>query len=146
MEELLACVLLWGEGLLPWEVYREKLDALFLADPENELLQELEWNSGDRKGAYAKVREYWGNHAGSMRTEVFGRFFMARLKEVFRQDGLDLRWFGAQMYALWGNLPPWLQDVQPFWAFCYADDPLSWGDEEQSRELYRRALEFYDEA
>lgn len=144
MEELLACILLYGEDLLPWEVYQEKLDALFLEDPDNDLLQELEWNSGDRKGAYAKLREYWADRAGEIRMEVFGRFFMARLKEVFWREDLDLRWFGERMYVLWESLPPWLQDIQPFWTLCYADDPLSWGDEAQSRELYREMLEYYE--
>lgn len=144
MEELLACVLLCGEGLLPWEVYQEKLDARFLEDPDNNLLQELEWNAGDWKGAYARIREYWGDHAGSIRMEVFGRFFMARLGEIFRREDLDFRWFGPRMYTLWKNLPPWLQDVQPFWTLSYADDPLSWGDVEQSRRIYREMLEYYE--
>lgn len=144
MEELLACVLLCQEGLLPWETYQEKLDALFLADPDNDLLQELEWNSADRKGACAKVRAYWADHNGELRLEVFGRFFMARLKEVFWREDLDLPWFGSRMYAIWEDLPPWLSDVQPFFTLCYADDPLSWGDEAQSRALYREMLDYYE--
>ena len=144
MEELLACVILCGEGLLPWEVYQEKLDALFLADPDDDLLQELEWNAGDWKGAYARIREYWEGHAESIRMEAFGRFFLDRLKEIFWQEDLDLRRFGKRMYVLWENLPPWLQDVQPFWTLSYADDPLSWGDVEQSRKIYREMLEYYE--
>lgn len=27
---------------------------------------------------------------------------------------------------------------------CYADDPLSWGDEKQSREIYEEMLEYYE--
>ena len=145
MEELLACVLLCGEGLLPWKVYQERLDARFLEDPDNDLLQELEWNAGDWKGAYARIREYWADHAESIRIEIFGRFFLDRLKEIFRREDLDLRWFGSRMYTLWKNLPPWLQDIQPFWPLSYADDPLFWGDEAQSRSIYQEMLTYYDD-
>ena len=144
MEELLACILLWQEGLLPWEAYEEKLDALFLEDPENELLQELEWEGKNPKDTTARVRTYFGSHSREVRTDVLGRFFMARLKEVYWREDLDIRWFADRMYLLWEDLPPWLQDVQPFWTLCYADDPLSWGDEKQTREIYREMLDYYD--
>ena len=33
----------------------------------------------------------------------------------------------------------------PFFTMCYADDPLSWGDKDQTRELYEQMFRFYDE-
>lgn len=145
MEELLACVLLCYEGVIPRDSYRETLDALFLEDPEDELLQELEWSFSDWKGVYAKVREYCAGHRDSFRMERFGRPFMARLRALYETKGQeDIRWFAGRMYDIWEGLPPWLQDAQPFWTLCYADDPLSWGDEKQTREIYEEMLGYYE--
>ena len=57
---------------------------------------------------------------------------------LFRDDPedpllLELEWTAKDM----------LQKQQPFWSLSYADDPMSWGDETQSRELYRDMLAFY---
>ena len=57
---------------------------------------------------------------------------------------MDIQRFGDIMYSLWESLPGDLQDKQPFWILCYADDPLSWGDEKQSREIYEEMLEYYE--
>ncbi len=144
MEELLACVFLYREGLLPEEDCRKKVDELFLADPENDFLLELEWNLQSMKEVGVRVWVYCGAHRAALSDEVFGRFLMARLREVYQQEGLDLYTFARRMYSLWKGLPPWLQNVQPFWTLCYADDPLSWGDEAQTRELYQRMLDYYE--
>ena len=49
------------------------------------------------------------------------------------------------MYNLWEDLPGQIQDIELFWALCYADDPLSWGDEEQTRSIYENMMNFYDD-
>lgn len=145
MEELLACVLLCYEGVIPEEAWQEKLDLLFLEHPEDELLQELEWSSSDWKGAYAKAREYCAAHRDSFRTELFGRSFLGHLEELYRTKGQEnIRWFAGRMYNIWKGLPPWFQDIQPFWTLCYGDDPLSWGDEKQTREIYENLFRYYD--
>jgi hypothetical protein len=40
-------------------------------------------------------------------------------------------------------LPSVIQSVEPFWSLSYADDPLSWGDVNQTKELYEEMLNFY---
>lgn len=47
------------------------------------------------------------------------------------------------MYSLWENLPGNIQDIEPFWTLSYADDSLSWGDEEQTRNIYEHILNYY---
>lgn len=42
-----------------------------------------------------------------------------------------------------GDFFAFLDEEQPFWTLSYADDPLSWGDEEQSKALYEEAFDFY---
>ena len=47
------------------------------------------------------------------------------------------------MYGLWESLPGNIQDIEPFWTLSYADEPLSWGDEEQTRDIYEYMLDYY---
>ena len=47
------------------------------------------------------------------------------------------------MYSLWEVLPTTIQHKQPFYMLSYADDPLSWGDIEQSRSIYENVLNYY---
>ena len=144
MEALLADVLLWREGLMGAEECRAEVDRLFLEDPEDELLLELEWGFRDMKGLAARVWRYWGEHTGEFSAEAFGRVLMGRIREVYYGEGLDIRAFAGRMYSLWKGLPPWLQKTEPFWTLCYADDPLSWDDEAQTRALYENMLRYYD--
>lgn len=37
-----------------------------------------------------------------------------------------------------------LKSSMPFYILSYADDPLSWGDEKQARELYENAIGYYN--
>ena len=47
------------------------------------------------------------------------------------------------MYSLWESLPGNIQNIEPFFTLSYADDPLSWGDEEQTRNIYEYMLNYY---
>ena len=47
------------------------------------------------------------------------------------------------MYLLWKSLPGEIQDKQPFFTLSYADDPLSWEDEKQTRFIYENMLNYY---
>lgn len=144
MEELLALVYLYREGLTTEEKCLEKLDELFLEDQENDFLLELEWNFRTIKDLVVRVWSYCGTHACDLSADAFGRVLMARLKELYHREGTDIHDFAGRMYNLWEGLPPWLQQEQPFFALCYGDDPLSWGDEAQTREIYEHAMSHYD--
>ena len=145
MEELLACALLYRAGIFPAGPYRETLDFLFREDPEDELLLELEWKAKDMEGSVALLQDICARRTEQFSAERFGRMLMEGLRVVFEEEGMDLRDFARRAYELWGLLPEPLRQEQPFWTLCYADDPLSWGDEAQTRELYRDMLGFYQQ-
>lgn len=67
---------------------------------------------------------------------------MAKIKVYYKQC-FDIKKFSEAMYSLWENLPPILQDEEPFYTLSYADDPLSWGDEEQTRKIYESIFNYY---
>ena len=76
--------------------------------------------------------------------EVFGKILMKKLKEYYKGTS-DIKYFTDRMYNLWEDLPGQIQDIEPFWTLCYADDPLSWGDEEQTKSIYENMMNFYED-
>lgn len=131
--------LLLSQKIIPEEIYQQRLHALFSADPENEILLALEWEM-DFKQAIALLRI--SLEASAFDCERFGRLLMQQLKK-FYMDCSDITAFTAPMYDLWRTLPWFLQDKQPFWALSYLDEPLSWGDEKQTRQICREMLNYY---
>ena len=133
MDELLAYAILRCEGIVTEEEYQERLHALFLEHPDDRILLDLECETDIQK-AVIYVRT-WAD---------YGRALMEKLRDYYARC-TDLRQFGRKMYSLWESLPGDLQSMEPFWSLCYADDPLSWGDEVQTRSLYETMLSYYEE-
>lgn len=139
MEELLVYALLFYQELLIETEYNKRLDEMFLNDPENDDLLYLEWET-DIKKAITYVRTHINYN--NLDISLFGKILMSKLKEVYKNYS-DIREFAGRMYNLWEALPGNLQDIEPFWALSYADDPLSWGDEGQTRNIYESMLCYY---
>lgn len=139
MEELFVYAILFYEELAMENEYRERLDELFINDPENDDLLYLEWET-DIKKAILYIRTHMDYN--KLDREQFGRILMSRLKTVYEKCS-DINYFADRMYRLWKILPGNIQDIEPFWTLCYADEPLSWGDEEQAKSLYEKMLNYY---
>ena len=139
MEELLVYAILLYEGLVTEIEYSKQLDKLFLNNPENDDLIYLEWET-DIKKAIIYVRTHIDYK--NLDIERFGRILMSKLKDTYVKYS-DIKCFANRMYSLWESLPGNIQDVEPFWTLCYADDPLSWGDEKQTRIIYEHMLSYY---
>ena len=135
---MIYAILLYEE-LATENEYNKRLDELFLSTPENDDLFNdllyLEWET-DIKKAIIYVRTHIGQRC------LFGKVLMRKLKEIY-ENHLDIREFASRMFHLWEGLPGNLQNIEPFWTLSYADDPLSWGDEEQTRNIYERMLSYY---
>ncbi len=139
MEELFVYAILLYEDLATENEYKKRLDELFLNDPENDDLLYLEWET-DIKKAIIYVRTHIDYK--NLDVERFGRILMSKLKVVYANCS-DIKCFAGRMYGLWESLPGNIQNIEPLWTLCYADDPLSWGDEEQTRNIYERMLDYY---
>lgn len=139
MNELLAYAVLLCEGIVSDKVFNDRLDEIFLRDPKDEMLLELECMENAEKAA-ASLRARFDY--GKLDKALFGRAVMKELNEYHRICGTTER-FGKKMYLLWESLPGCVQDEEPFSILTYADDPLFWGDERQSREIYEKAFGYY---
>ena len=139
MEELYIFALLLNEEIIPAESYFRRLDTLFLDNPKNELLLRLEWETNISEAIlYIKKRI----DSNILNYELFGKILMEKIKTYY-ENNPDITIFADKMYHLWKSLPETLQKKEPFFALCYADDPLSWGDEKQTRELYAHMMNYY---
>ena len=140
LEELLVYALLLDVGYST--DYDEYLNTLFLEMPDNELLLELQWCSSDTHETIIMIREFC--YGCDVNYDVFGRFLFSKLEKIYRQDSIDIKTFGKKSYEIWTQLPEAIDLEEPFGILNYAADPLSWGDEEQTRKLYEKVFRFYD--
>lgn len=53
MEELFVYLILFYEKIMTYDVYQKKLDSLFIENPNNEVLLNLEWENDMEK--YSKL-------------------------------------------------------------------------------------------
>ena len=143
LEKLLACVLLMGEGLITTEAYQMVLDELFLEAPEDELLLALEWTSDQREARKLILRQSSAPDV-VLDTDVFARFLFQKLEQIWASGCYTLAEFGQHTYRLWEVLPRQLQEEDPLRVLAYADDPLSWHDEQTSLRIYEKLFRFYD--
>ena len=120
-------------------MYQKKLNELFLKDIENEIFLKLEWETDINKAIiYIRTRINYQN----INYEEFGKSLMKVLKKYY-ECCTSIEQFSEKMYLLWESLPGRLQNEQPFFTLSYADDPLSWGDEKQTRSIYENMLNYY---
>lgn len=139
MEEMLVYAILLYEKLVTENEYNKRLDELFLTTSGNDDLLYLEWET-DIKKAIIYVRTHIDYN--NLDLEQFGRILMSKLKVIYSNSS-DIKRFASRMYSLWESLPGNIQNIEPFWTLCYADDLLSWGDEEQTRNIYEHMLNYY---
>lgn len=139
MEKLLASAILFFHGFADRNTYSRQLDECFLSDPSNDDYLYLEWETDIGKAvAYLRI------HIDPARfdREKFGRFFLRKLQESYEHSP-DIKKFAVQMYGLWKSLPENLQDIEPFFALCYVDEPLEYGDEKQTRNIFEHIFQYY---
>lgn len=139
MEELLAYAILFHEKFATENEYNTRLDALFLNNPENEDLLHLEWETDIEKAIiYARM------HIDTKNLDLkrLGEILISKLNTAYVNCS-DIQWFARRTYSLWENLPCGIRNIEPFHALCYAGDSLSWGDEEQARNIYEHILSYY---
>lgn len=139
MEELFVYLILFYEKIITYDLYQKKLDSLFIENPNNEVLLNLEWETDIEKIiVYIRTNLDYQN----LNYEMFGKILMSKLKEYYNNCS-DINIFANKMYSLWKNIPSYIQSEEPFWTLSYADDPLAYGDEEQVRFLYEKMLNYY---
>ena len=138
MEELFVYALLYSEGFDVWSSYADILDKLFIEDTKNDTYLSLEGMTPEE----AVLHTLSIMDENEFDTEYFGRILMQSLLRIYEHTDIEV--FARKMYSLWNKLPWDIGRKEPFLTFCYADDCLSYHDEEQCRKLYEKAMGYYD--
>ena len=134
MEKLPVTAILFFHGLADENTYSSQLNECFLSDPSNDDYLYLEWENDIGK-AVAYLRTHI--NPASFDRQKFGKFFLRKLQESYEHSP-DIKVFAARMYGLWKSLPENLQNIEPFFALCYVDEPLEYGDEKQTRSIFEQ--------
>ena len=143
MEELYAELLLWYNGFHSPEQYNALLDEKFLNDSGNELYLDLEGCSSSLLDSMGRFKRYWDYECPKFDLDLFGKRLFASLKLTYDMNRFELSDFGNRCCKLWHMLPNSIVEIEPFHTLIYADEPLSWGDEAQTRELYENTFTYY---
>lgn len=139
MEELFVYILLLCNEIIEEDEYSKKLAELFLENPEDDALLYLEWET-DIKKAYTYI---WSHiNFKTVDEKHIGRILMDRLK-IYYENCSDIRNFAKKAYCLWQDLPEDLEQKEPFFTLSYVNEPLSWGDEEQTRNICEHMFNYY---
>lgn len=143
MEELYAEMLLWFIGFHSADRYNSLLDEKFLSEPENALYFELEACSSNLSDTMGRFKRYLDYECPELDWDLFGKNLFSGLKVTYDANIFGIEEFGNRCCRLWHMLPNCIDGAEPFHTLIYADDPMSWGDEGQARDLYERAFAFY---
>lgn len=140
MEEILAYGLLMDCNAKAEKLYNEKLDGLFLKNPDNPELLKLELMCGNTEESVI----YITNHINfsDIDIETFEKKLIDCLKTLY--STMDIDEFSDLSYKLWNRLPSCIADEEPFMILCYAGDSLSWGDVLSAKKNYERIFLYYE--
>ncbi len=145
IESLFAYAILRAFGLFSDKNYNEILDSCFLKYPDSQLLLKLEEVSGDYKESFSILNHFFYYETKNIDYIAFGKALFNGLKSAYNSNRISLQAFGRKCFSIWSLLPETIKNIEPYFTLNYADDPLSWGDEKQSRDLYEKAFSFYEE-
>ena len=141
MERLFAIALLCLEGFEVWDNYESELDNLFMEYSDSDELLYLE-SLSDKKDIILHTVALMNSTQIDIKS--FGVVLMAYLFHEYQKDKTEINSFANKTRKLWYDLPSEIEFIEPFHILSYADDPLSWGDERQCRELYEKAFNYYE--
>ncbi|NLB62301.1 MAG: hypothetical protein GX802_07820 [Clostridiales bacterium] len=137
VERLLSYAILLKCELITLDKYNGYLNDIFLQYTDNDLLLELQWCSTNTEKTIDTILDC--SRETEIDYDVFGRSLIDELEAVYKE--MDINSFATKAYSVWNLLS---KSIEPFWTLCYADDPLSWGDEKQTRELYEKMFKYYE--
>ncbi len=140
MEKLLAYAILLHNDFEIDEEYQNLLDNMFINNPKDDILLDLEFLASDIHQTVYYIRK--NIDYNNFDKNIFGKFLMKKLKEYY--NIMNIKTFSVKMYGVWLDIPELFQDDEPFYTLYYADDTLSWQDEKQTKELFDKMFNYYN--
>ncbi len=145
MERLISKAYIWQSGLSDGTDFNKLLNDKFLEDPNNELYLNLQFTSFDRQASYDILNRYREYSLKDFSIQKFGKYLLEDLKAIYKSNIFGINEFATKCHTLWVQLANNISYEEPFYILSYADDPLSWNDEAQTRKIYEELFEFYNQ-
>lgn len=142
IERILLYSVLVGTHFVSMAQYNEWLDEAFLAR-EEDLLLELETYSHDMNKTISTLKNYCKAKRSEWNEDVFGSMLMHFIQKSYTQEDTELSKIAIEVYNVWKRLPGTIVQKEPFIAMSCIDEPLTYGDEEQTRELFEYLFNYY---
>ena len=139
MEELIVYGIFADLNLKSENLYQEKLDALFLENPDNKHLLELELLSGNISESII----YITNHAvfSKINTKLYRKYLSEYLERLYYE--INIKIFSELCYKIWFRLPVDTATSKYFLRLNYAHDYVSTGDIKQAVENFEEMFSYY---
>ena len=122
MEKLLVYAYLWRLELSEEEKYNNYLDLMFLNEPDNDLLLDLELLT-DVEASIMRLNRYFGYEIKSFDIILFGKFLFFELGNIYHSKAISLTLFAKKCYELYTILPISVDNLEKPWdMLSYIDD------------------------
>lgn len=119
MEELIVYGIFADLNLKSEKLYQEKLDTLFLENPENKHLLELELLSGNILESIIYITNHI--HLNDIQIELFKKNLAEYLKKLYYE--MDIDYFCELCYKIWNlRLPASIKNDEYFSVLSYVYD------------------------
>ena len=142
LEKLAALCLLWAYDLGTKEDYCSLLDGMYLGDPNDEFLFDLEDLTSDKLATLVRLRDLVFLDA-EFDADKFGRELFMGLEKFCDSGAVTIKEFAERCYSLWNSLPVQIDMKDPFDTLCYASDLAD--DSARQREYLQYAFNYYKE-
>ena len=131
--------------LIGFNDYEKWLHNVFLADIENEndLLLELESATNSIEKTLRILNEYLYDKLSSLDFRLVGEMITLQVETVYASNHFTVEELSHKLYELWCLLPSKMSEQEPFHMMTYIDDPLSWGDKQQTIKLLEQFINYY---
>ena len=139
MEELFAYAIMLKNEMVSETAYFNRLNKLFIENPTDEILLELEWENRIKYiiAIIIKNVDYL-----NFDINRFGKVLICLLEDIY-SNCENIKWFSKKSYSIWTDITYHIQELDPFFILSYIDEPLSWGDEEQTKKMYEYLFNYY---
>ncbi|MCM1506691.1 MAG: hypothetical protein NC177_06105 [Ruminococcus flavefaciens] len=140
MEKLFICGIFADLNPTAEKLYQKKLDSLFLENPDDNTLLELELLSGNISESII----YITNHADfrKINNKLYKKYLAEYLEKLYHK--MDIKTFSGLCYKIWLRLPENVAEDEYFITLNYADDYVSIGFEKQAVKSFENLFSHYE--
>lgn len=144
MVKLLVYAYLWRLNLNNGQEYSNYLDTLFLSEPDNDILLELELLT-DTESSFMRIKRYFDYEADTFDIALFGKSLFFELGKIYHSKTISIDLFAEKCYELYNILPTRVNNLEnPFDILSYIDDMTQFNTLQETKDKIEELLNYYN--